>query len=163
MNALDTPVKAQVHGKYFTFTPNEIKMFHNEKVAEFLAQYRGEDGLVQISDETMELDKKSEEYKKAILDKRTEGIKKFVQKQNWIIRNLEMSLRRDYETSGQKGNYQFEASSGELAAYKNIKKYREFEQDQKLNIADEISKLREEIYGEGSDKVSVLTSESDKK
>jgi len=163
MNALDTPVKAQVHGKYFTFNPQEIKIFHNEKIAEFIAQYRGEDGLVAVPDAVMELQKDSQEWKDAIYEKRKEGITKFIAKQNWIVRNLEMSLRRDYETSGQKGNFLFEASKGELEAYKNIKKYKEFEQEQRLNTADEIQKIRNDIYGDNSGRPSPLTSESDKK
>lgn len=162
MNSLDVPVKTMVHGKYFTFNPQEIKIFHNEKIAEFIAQMRGEDGLVAVPDSVMELEKNSNEYRQAIYNLRKEGVTKFVRKQNYIVRNLEMSLRKDYETSGQKGNFLFEASKGELEAYKNIKKYKEFEQEEKLNTADEIQKLREEIYGDKEGRPSPLKSETEK-
>ncbi len=147
MNALNEDVKVQAHGNWFTFKPQEIKNLHNVKLAEFLRQYRAEDGLVEVSDSFMEMDKNSEEYKAAHFELRKQGIARYVAKQNTIIRNLEMSLRRDYETSGQKGNFLFEASKGELQAYKNLKKYKEFETEQKLNTADEIQKIRDELYG----------------
>ncbi len=151
MNALEEKVTTQAHGKYFTWTPGEIKQLHNLHLAQFLSQHRGIEGLVEIPEQIMELDKNGSEYKVAIAHKRKEGIEKFVAKQNFIIRNLEMSLRRDYETSGQKGNFLFEASKGELEAYKNLKKYKEFEAKEQLNTADEIAKIREEIYGSASD------------
>ncbi len=147
MNALNEDVKVQAHGNWFTFKPQEIKPFHNDKLAEFLRQHRAEDGLVQVDQSLMEMDKNTEEYKTIMFELRKQGIAKYVAKQNYIIRNLEISLRRDYETSGQKGNYNFEASKGELQAYKNLKKYKEFETEQKLNTADEIQKIRNELYG----------------
>jgi len=147
MNALDKEVQTQAHGKWFSWKPREIKVIHNPNLSMFLYQNRGEEGLVEIPEHIMELDKNSNEYKQAIYEKRSEGVRKFVAKQNMIVRNLEMSLRRDYETSGQKGNFLFEASQGELEAYKNLKMYKEFEAEQKLNTADEIQKLREELYG----------------
>ncbi len=148
MNSLDEEVKTRAHGNVFTWKPKEIKLLHNVKLAEFLAMNRGEEGLVQIQDSVMELDKNSQEYKHAINEARTDGIKKYVAKQNYVIRNLEMSLRRDYETSGQKGNFLFEASKGELAAYKNLKKYKDIEAQEQMNVADEIQKVRAELYGE---------------
>lgn len=158
MNALDEEVRTQAHGKWFTWKPQEIKTIHNENLARFLAQHRGEEGLVEIPDSIMEMDKTGFEYKQAIYERRKDGVTKFVSKQNFIVRNLEMSLRRDYETSGQKGNFLFEASTGELAAYKNLKKYKQFEQEQKLNVADEIQKLRDEIYGEMEKEIKGETS-----
>lgn len=150
MNSLNEEVKVQAHGQWFTFKPEEIKTIHKNSLAQFFSQYRGEDGLVEVSEQVMELDKKSDEYKAAIYEVRKSGIARYVAKQNFIIRNLEMSLRRDYETSGQKGNFLFEASKGELAAYKNLKKYKEFEATEQLNVADEIQKVREELYGSSS-------------
>lgn len=147
MNALDQKVQTQAQGAWLSWAPGEIKVIHNENKAKFLAQLRGEEGLVEIPEDIMTLDKSSMEYKQAIFEKRKEGIAKFVQKQNYIVRNLEMSLRRDYETSGQKGDYRFLASKGELEAYKQLKKYQEFEREEQLNVADEIQKLQQDIYG----------------
>lgn len=148
MNTLNEDVTTQAHGKYFTFKSQEIKLLHSLNLAQFLAQHRGEEGLVEVPDPIMELDKTSDDYKQKIYEIRKSGVAKFVRKQNQIVRNLEMSLRRDYETSGQKGNFLFEASKGELAAYKNLAKYKEFEEQEHLNIADEIQKVRGELYGE---------------
>lgn len=156
MNTLNEKVSTQAHGKWFSWAPGEIKSLHNVHLVEFLAQKRGEDGLVEIPESTMELDKNGSEYKVAISEKRKEGIAKRVAKLNSVIRNLEMSLRRDYETSGQKGNYNFEASIGELNAYKELAKYREFEQAEKLNVADEIQKARAALYGETETRPSPL-------
>jgi hypothetical protein len=150
MNALDESVSTQAHGKWFSWKPQEIKMLHNEQLARFLSQNRGEEGLVEVPESLMEIDKNSEEFKTKIYEIRKSGIMKFVAKQNSIVRNLEISLRRDYETSGQKGNFLFEASKGELEAYKKLKKYKEFEAKEQINVADEIQKIRQELYGEGS-------------
>lgn len=156
MNCLNEQVSTQAHGKWFTFKPGEIKLLHNPNLAFFFATNRGEEGLVEIGDSIMELDKNGAEYKVSIAHKRKEGIAKYVNKQNSIIRNLEMSLRRDYETSGAKGNYLFEASKGELAAYKNLAKYKEFENAEALNVADEIMKAREVLYGAKEDRPSPI-------
>ncbi len=154
MNSLDEAVSTQVNGKWFSFKPHEIKMFHNEHIARFISQNRGEEGLVEVPEATVEMDKNSPEYKTAIYEVRRAGITKYVAKQNSIVRNLEISLRRDYETSGQKGNFLFEASKGELQAYKNLKKYKEYEAKEQLNVADEIQKIREELYGDSTQRPS---------
>lgn len=147
MNCLEESVKTQAHGKWFTFSPKEIKLFHNKNLADFISQKRGEEGLVEVPESLMELDKKSVEYEQELYKIRKSGVEKYVRKQNDIVRNLEISLRGDYERSGRKGNFLFEASAGELQAYKNLKKYKEFESKEHLNIADEIQKIREDLYG----------------
>lgn len=159
MNSLDETVTTQAHGKWFSWKPQEVKIFHNEAIARFIAQSRRELGLVEVPEHVMELDKTSQEYKKEIYEIRKAGISSYVAKQNSIVRNLEISLRRDYETSGQKGNFLFEASKGELQAYKNLKKYREFEAQEHLNIADEIQKVREELYSEKQNRPSPIEPE----
>lgn len=156
MNCLQDKVTTQAHGKYFTWTPGEIKTLHNLNLAQFLAQHRGEEGLIDIPEQVMELDKNSPEFKTALAERRKEGVAKYVRKLNQVIRNLEMSLRRDYETSGQKGNFLFEASKGELAAYKELKKYKEYESQEQLNVADEIQKVRAELYSEKAERPSPL-------
>lgn len=150
MNCLEDEVRTQAHGKWFTFKPQEIKVLHNESLARFMAERRAEEGLVEVPEHVQEMDKTSEQYKAAIYELRKNGIMRFVGKQNSVVRNLEISLRGDYERSGQKGNFLFEASRGELQAYKNLKKYKEFEAKEQMNVADEIQKIREDIYGDGS-------------
>lgn len=156
MNSLNEDVTTQAHGKYFSWKPQEIKLLHNVKLAEFLTQRRGEEGLVEVPEQMMEMDKNSSEFKVAIYQKRKEGIEKFLKKQNWIVRNLEISMRGDYERSGQKGNFLFEASPGELAAYKKLKAYKEFEASENLNTADEIQKIRNELYGDKESRPSPI-------
>ncbi len=150
MNALNETVSVQAHGNWFSFKPMEIKMLHNAKLAEFLHQYRGENGLVEVPETLMEMDKTTQEYRDAIQEKRKEGITKYIAKQQFIINNLEVSMRRDYEQSGQKGNYLGQASKGELAAYNQLAKYKEFEAEQQINIAEEIQKVKDRIYGSGN-------------
>lgn len=158
-NSLDENVTTQAHGKWFSWKPQEIKTIHNENLARFLSQNRGEEGLVEIPESVMEMDKTSPEYKQAIYELRRAGVMKFINKQNSVIRNLEISLRGDYERTGMKGNFLFEATKGELQAYKNLKKYKEFETREHLNIADEIQKVRADLYDEKTEKVVPVPAE----
>ena len=141
MNALDNEVKVQAHGKWFTFKPREIKNMHSPNLAMFLATNRGEDGLVDISDETMELDKKSIEYMEYIEKRRIEGIQKRVQKLEFMKQNLLSSLRYDLEVKNIKADPLTFASKGEVAAIKELVSLKEHQQKDITNNADELRKL----------------------
>jgi hypothetical protein len=147
MNALDVDVYVQAHGKPFSFKPRQIKNMHNPNLAMFLSQNRGENGLVDIADEVMELDKNSPEFLEAIEAKRKEGIEKRINKLRWIINNLESSLRYDIETKGLKIDPLSQASKGELLAYKEMATLVDAEQKQAINTADEIRKMQGVLFG----------------
>jgi hypothetical protein len=150
MNSRDEKVSVQAFGNWFQFGPGQIKNVHNTNLAMFLAQNRGEDGLVDIPDEVMEMDKSSTEFKEIIEDKRKEGVNKRIQKLNSIVNNLEASLRYDVETKGLKVDPLSLASKGELNAYKELASYKDHEAREALNVADEIRKLKGQISGNGT-------------
>jgi len=150
MNALETPINTQAHGKWFQWKPRQIKEIQNVDLAMFLTQNRGEEGLVAINDDIMELDKNSAEFKDFIEERRKEGVQKRINKLAFIVQNLEQSLRYDLETKNIKADPYSFASKGELAAYKELATLKEYERTQHLNVGDEIRKLKEVINGGGN-------------
>lgn len=152
MNALDTDVNVQAHGKWFSFKPRQIKNMHNENLALFLSQNRGENGLVAIGNDIMELDRNSPEFREHIEERRKEGVEKRVQKLQWMINNLESSIRFDIENKGLKIDPLSQASKGELAAYKEMITLKGEEARQGMNVGDEVRKAREQLYGTSGSK-----------
>lgn len=148
MNALEVPVRIQAHGNWFSWKPLQIKEIQNNELAMFITEKRGEDGLVGIADTMMELDNNTQEFKDFIEDRRKEGVRKRIQKLDWVINNLETSLRYDLETKNIKADPLAFASSGEVAAYKERLTLTEGERKDSLNKADEIRKLKAQISGE---------------
>lgn len=142
MNALSREVSTQAHGKWFKWAAGQIKEIQNENLAMFLSSLRGEEGLVGVADATMELDRSSSEFKDVIEHLRKEGVEKRINKLDSIINNLEQSLRYDLEKSNIKGDPLTYASKGELSAFKERATLLDFEKSQKLNVADEIRKVK---------------------
>lgn len=151
MNALETPVHTQAHGKWFQWKPSQIKEIQNNELAMFFTQHRGEEGLVGISDHIMELDKSSVEYISYIEDRRKEGVQQRINKLDSIIRNLTESLKFDLETKGMSNvNPLSFASKGELAALKERASLQQYEQSRQMNTVEEVKKQLEIINGGGS-------------
>lgn len=140
MNALQNSVSTQAHGKWFTWKKGEIKVFHNEKLSEFIYQNRAEDGLVEIPDYVMELDKNSIEFKEIIEAKRKEGVEKRIRGLDRVKNNLLNSLAMDYSLANMKGDHLAIASKGELAAIKELNALRGEVQENQLRVADEVRK-----------------------
>lgn len=147
MNCLDKTVTTQAHGKHFSWSPGQIKLIHNANLALFLSQYRGEEGLVDVPDFVMELDKFSIEYKEAIDTKKREGIEKRVQKLESIKRNLVNSLRYDHKVKGMDIDVYELASKGELEAMKELASLKAYIKQKDINTADAIRKVLGEIDG----------------
>ncbi len=140
MNALQTSVSTQAHGRWFSWKPLEIKIFHNEKLSEFIYQNRSEDGLVEIQDYVMELDKSSPKYKEIIEDRRRAGVENRIRGLDRVKNNLLNSLAMDYSVANIKGDHLSIASKGELAAIKELNTLRGEVADNQLRIADEVRK-----------------------
>jgi hypothetical protein len=140
MNALQNTVSTQAHGKWFTWKPLEIKTFHNEKLSEFIYQNRAEEGLVDIPEQVMELDKASPEYKEIIEERRRQGVEGRIRGLDRIKNNLVNSLAMDYSTAGLKGDHLAIASKGELAAIKELNSLRGEVEANQLRVADEVRK-----------------------
>lgn len=153
MNALETPINTQAHGKWFQWKPGQIKEIQNNDLAMFFTQNRGEEGLVGISDTIMELDKESSEYKEYVEERRKEGVQKRINKLDSIIRNLTESLRFDLQSKGMKIDPIVFASKGELAALKERATLQQYEQSKQLNVAEEVRKQLEIINGGSSSSI----------
>ncbi len=151
MNCLPTPVSVKAFGNWHSFSAGQIKLIHNESVAMFLHEKRGEDGLVNISDEEMEWkNEKPAEFKAAIEAKRTEGIQKRLIKLEMIKANLLSSLPGDMKKSGDTSDHLLQASKGEKEALKELKVLREIAAASGASDIDEIRKLAQELTGADS-------------
>ncbi len=139
-NALNNSVSTQAHGKWFSWKPLEIKMLHNEKLSEFIYQNRSEEGLVEVQDYIMELDKASTEYKELIEEKRKVGIENRIKGLDRVKNNLLNSLAMDYALANIKGDPLAIASKGELAAIKELNALRGEVAENQMRIADEVRK-----------------------
>lgn len=148
MNALATPINTQAHGKWFQWKPGQIKEIQNQDLAHFFTQNRGEEGLVGINDNIMELAPEDPTRVEFIEERRKEGVQKRINKLDSVINNLEQSLRYDLEAKNMKADPLTFASKGELAAYKERATLSEFERKQAMNVGDEIRKLKTQIDGD---------------
>lgn len=147
MNCLPTQVSVQVTGKWFTFKPKEIKVFHSPDIARFIGQAKGEEGLVEIGDDVMELEKTDPARLSYIADKQREGVNKRIAKLEWQKHNLLASLRLDLETKGLKVDPLVIASKGDVAA---IKELNALTQGAAQNEASNADILRKELGLDGT-------------
>ena len=140
MNCLDKQVSVQSGSKWFTFKPNEIKMFHNPEIARFISQAKGEEGLVEISDSIMELEPTDASRVEYMSERRREGINKRIKKLDWQKHNLLAALRLDLEIKGLKVDPLILASKGDVEAIKELNKLTGDVQRAELSNADIIRK-----------------------
>lgn len=148
MNALETPINTQAHGKWFQWKPRQIKEIQNHDLAMFFTQNRGEEGLVGVSDQIMELPENDPARLEYLEDRRKEGIEKRISKLDSIMRNLTESLKYDLEAKGMANvNPLAFASKGELAAIKERASLQQYEQSRQLNVIEEVKKQLEIING----------------
>jgi len=140
MNCLDTPVSTQAQGKWFSFKPREIKLFYQPEVARFMGQMRGDEGLVEIPDQIMELEKDDASRIQFLEERRKEGITKRVSKLEWQKYNLLASLKLDLEVKGMKVDPVVIASKGDLAALKELNALHGEIKKQEINMAEAIRK-----------------------
>lgn len=121
MNCLPSQVSVQAFGKWFTLKPNEIKMFHQEELARFIGQAKGDEGLVEVEDRIMEMDPSDVERQAYLEQKRREGIQKRINRLEWQKNNLLGSLKLDLEIKGIKADPLVLASKGDVAAIKELR------------------------------------------
>jgi hypothetical protein len=141
LNALNKETTVQVQGRWFTFKPNQIKRFGNKTIADFICMNRGYEGLVEISKETMTLDKNGPEYKAYVAHRREEGVQKRINHLEFLRNNLLTSVRFDVEAKGMKTDPLTFASKGEVAAIKELKVLGEEVRKVAENNADQIRKI----------------------
>lgn len=140
MNCLETSVSTQAQGKWFTFKPREIKLFHQPEIARFMGQMRGNEGLVEIPDTIMELEKDDKSRVEYIENKRKEGVVARVKQLEWQKNNLVSSLRFDIEAKGMKMDPLILASKGDLLALKELNNISGEITKQELSTAEQVRK-----------------------
>ena len=144
-NATDHTVTTQARGNWFTFKPKQIKQMEG-KLAQFLAEMRGEDGLMLLPDEFEDPDFQKTAEGKAILAKTTEeGIAKLTEKLRKVIYNLQVSLKIDLEKANIKVDPAAFASKGELEAMRMLAQYQKHGEDAQQKKIDEVKELMGKI------------------
>lgn len=116
--------KFQVFGNYFELKPGALKLVQ-ENVAKFVDIERKELGIVTLPESLEDPDFKASPEGKALLEsKRKEGVDARCKKLEWIVYNLQVSLRQDLERANIKADPRGFASDGELAAMEELAKFR---------------------------------------
>jgi hypothetical protein len=145
MNATDETVQVKALGNWFSFNPGQIKVFE-DKIAHFIATERKEKGLVDLPDEFMDpAYAQTPEGAKLLADKKKDGVEAYCNHLRWLIRNNEVSLRRDLERANMKIAPELEASEGEMKAYELLAKYQSKKQDETQKKLDRVSELKKAI------------------
>lgn len=153
-NATPETVTVQAFGNWFTFKPGQYKVMQKD-IAEFLMvnkAYLGLTGLPEFitegpgEDATPEAMKEFEERKKeAIMEAKRVGTQRRVAHLTSVVRNLEVGLQRDLDQANLKINSTLMATDGELAAYKELAKYKAAQTDESSKRAAEIAELQKQI------------------
>jgi hypothetical protein len=134
-----------VFGNHFTMKAKQIKNFE-DRISNFIMTERREFGLVTLPEEFMEPEFKNSPEGKAILEeKEREGIEARTKHLRAVIYNNEVSLKQDLERANIKVDPKVYASSGEVAAYRELAKYRKAQEDLDQAKVEELKKLEAEI------------------
>lgn len=145
LNASIEEVNTKVFGNHFSLKPGQVKQFSDE-IAHFMVKERGYLGLVDMPPEWEDLDyRESEPGKSVLITKKEEGINKRVDHLRRVIYNNEVSLRRDLEQANIKADPKVFASTGEVAAYREVVKYQKANNDATQAQVDELKGLEKQI------------------
>ena len=139
-------VKVQAFGNHFSFKPGQMKVMQDD-IASFLAIDKAYLGFVTLPEWVLE-DKSAPEAVQAIKEASKQGVNNRINHLKRIINNLEVSLRRDLEMKNIKMDPTRMATEGELAAYRELAKYRQTQEDEGLKRATEIEELKKTIGSE---------------
>lgn len=154
-NPTQETVSTKMQGAWFTFKPEAKRVMDADK-GRFITENRKETGLVVLppqfnaqADEYIEGFDKSEEGL-AILEKmRHQGIDNLVNHHRDIIKNNQVSLRKDMARANPNGDANrliaLEMSPGELASLQIVSKYQKAKQDFNDQKITEINKLLEQV------------------
>lgn len=139
-------VKVQAFGNHFSFNPGQMKVMQPE-IAQFLSIDKAYLGFVTLPEEVLE-DKTAPESVRLIDEAKKMGVNNRINHLKRIISNLEVSLRRDLEQSNIKTDPLKYASEGELAAYRELAKYKFSQEDEGKKRMEEIEELKKTIGSE---------------
>lgn len=144
-NGTKEEVTVKLQGKWFVFKPEQLKHMDDDKCL-FISQERKESGLIVVGDQFEDPTFKESDEGKAILQEaRERGIDNFIAHHREIIRNNQVSLRRDLARANEKVDPAVEASEGELASMRLVAKYQKQKQDNAENRINEVKVLMKEV------------------
>ena len=136
LNALDSDVRVQAFGNFFTFKPGQIKRMRGP-IGSFLHLNKGYMGLIQIQDSFEDpVYRDSEEGKAELQKKKQEGIDRRVQFLSQQIHNLQVSLRQDLDKSNIKVDTHSMATDGDMAAMEELLQYQRSRADAQKEKAE---------------------------
>lgn len=145
-NATEEVQSVKAHGNHFTFKPKQIKLVHSDSLAQFLTIERGDHGLVSLSDKFEDPEYKlSDEGKAELAAAEEKGINAYVNKLRLLIKNNQVSLRRDLERANIKIDPSSEISDGELEAMRTVAKYQKKKEDAAQKRMEEVKELTKKI------------------
>jgi hypothetical protein len=155
-NPTEETVETRVFGSYFTFKPGQMKNM-NQNFCDFIQSNRKDTGLVVLPAEFdpmaeehyIEGFEKTTEGKAILAQKREEGIKNLIDFHLGVIRNNQVSLKKDlarHDPSNDPAKLAaIEASKGELESMRLVAKYKKMKLNSEDKRLNEVDKLLEEV------------------
>lgn len=145
MNATADEVNTKAFGNHFTFKPKQIKAMR-PRLAAYLAEYKGYQGLVVLPAPLSDLDFRStQEGKELLAQSEQEGIDKHLEHLRSLIYNNQVSLRNDLSQADIKADPAVFASKGELDAMRKVAMYAKQSEDSAQKRTDEVKELMKTI------------------
>lgn len=154
-NPTEEFVHTQLKGSWFAFKPGGTKIM-DAHMCQFIKELRKGTGLTVLSDKFdpnsdayIEGYKNTEEGQAELLAAKQEGIANLIAHHMEVVKNNQVSLRKDLAISNPSGDPQrlaaLEASPGEIASMKLVSKYQKLKLDTKGQQVAEIEKLMQDI------------------
>lgn len=141
-------VKVQAMGNWFEFKPGQIKNMQKE-FSDFLSLDKKEYGFVALPEALEDEDRSSEVFKKAVEEATIQGRRNIVAKLNRMRHNLEVSMQKDLDMAGLKGNpINFvDNKQAVIDMYKKLKQFKDLETESVEKDIEEIQRLQESLDG----------------
>jgi hypothetical protein len=155
-NPTEETVETRVFGSYFTFKPGQMKNM-NKNFCDFIASDRQQTGLVILPPEFDPMDEdryvegfeKTPEGKAVLAEKREEGIRNLINFHVGVIRNNQVSLKRDLARHDPSNDptklAAIEASKGEIESMRLVAKYKKLKLNNEEKQITEVNKLLEDV------------------
>lgn len=144
-NGTKEDVVVKLQGKYFSFKPEQIKQMDEDK-AQFISMERKESGLSVLPEAFEDLEfRQSEEGQKLLQEARERGIDNLINFHREVIKNNQVSLRKDLARAGEKVDPAVEVSAGELASMQLVAKYQKSKDDAAESRIQEVKELMKKV------------------
>ena len=144
-NATNESQTVRLQGAFFTFKPKQMKLMSADK-ADFIASQRKEYGLVVLPEAFLDSEYKDTPEGQALLAEATkQGIDNLISFHRDIIRNNQVSLRRDLAQADEKIDPAILMSKGELNSLELVAKYQVTGDDSEQKKLDHVKELMKTI------------------